>query len=233
MARKTTVITVLPRKEIGTSSSRRARRSGKIPCVIYGAAKEARQFFVEENKWKEIPVADVHLVELDSPEGKINALIKDVQYDYLKGATLHIDFQEVRMDQMIEAEVPVHGIGTPIGLSQGGFLEQVLHTITIEALPANIPSAIEVDISGLELEKSIRVAELKMPEGVKAVTDENQTVFHILLPKAEEEEVASTAATGEGEAMAEPELVGGKGKAEDEGEAESQNTAAEKSKEKK
>lgn len=236
MARKTTIIEVMPRNETGTSNSRRARSKGKIPCIVYGAGKEPRKFFVDEDKWKEIPVSDVHLVELNSPEGKINALIKDIQFDYLKGVTLHVDFQEVRMDQLIKADVPVHGIGTPIGLSQGGFLEQVLHQITIEALPANIPSAIEVDISGLEIEKAIHVSELKMPEGVRAITDGNQTVFHVLMPKAEEE--IATAAATEGEAAAataEPELVGGKGKAaEEEGEEEaSKDTQKEKSKEKK
>ncbi len=218
MARKTTVIAIQDRAGTGKAKSRRARRQGKIPCVIYGAGKENRNFSVEESIWSEIPVADIHLVELDSPAGKINALIKDIQFDYLKGKTVHIDFQEVRMDEFIEAEVPIHGLGTPVGLSQGGFLEQVLHSVRIQSLPANIPSFIEVDISGLEIEKAIHVSELKMPEGVKPITPANQTVFHVLLPKAEEE-VAPAEGAVEGEAAAvEPELVGGKGK-EEEGEA--------------
>jgi len=233
MALKSTVIKVFPRSELGTSASRKARRAGKIPCVVYGAGKEARQFYVEYKEWKEIPIADVHLVELDAPEGKINALIKDVQFDYLRGATVHVDFQEVRMDQLIETEVPVHGIGTPIGLSQGGFLEQVLHYIKIESLPANIPAAIEVDISGLELEKAIHVSEIKLPEGVRAVTDGHQVVFHVLVPKAEEEVASTPAAEGEA-ATVEPELVGGKGKEKEEEEltntdADSTKTVKEKS----
>ncbi|HOK05194.1 MAG TPA: 50S ribosomal protein L25 [Victivallales bacterium] len=233
MALKSTVIKVLSRSELGTSASRKARRAGKIPCVVYSAGKESKQFYVEDKVWKEIPVSDVHLVELDAPEGKINALVKDVQFDYLRNSTLHIDFQEVRMDQLIEAKVPVHGVGTPIGLSQGGFLEQVLHYITIEALPANIPAAIEVDISGLELDKAIHVSEIKMPEGVKAVTDAHQVVFHVLVPKAEEE-IAPAATEGEAAAAAEPELVGGKGKTEEQdAEADSAKTTKESSKEKK
>ncbi len=232
MARKTTVIAIQDRADTGKAKSRRARRQGKIPCVIYGAGKESRNFFVEESVWSEIPVADVHLVELDSASGKINALIKDVQFDYLKGKTVHIDFQEVRMDELVEAEVPVHGLGTPVGLSQGGFLEQVLHSIRIQSLPANIPSFIEVDISGLELEKAVHVSELKMPEGVKPITPANQTVFHVLLPKAEEE-VAPAEGAVEGEAAAvEPELVGGKGKAEEEGEGEAAEGAPADAKEK-
>ncbi|HPN83905.1 MAG TPA: 50S ribosomal protein L25 [Victivallales bacterium] len=235
MAMKKTVIAIKDRAESGKSNSRRARREGKIPCVIYGRGKESKSYYVDEKVWKEIPVSDVHLVELDSSSGKINALIKDVQFDYLKGKTLHVDFQEVRMDEVVWAEVPIHGIGTPIGISQGGFLEQVLHKLEVETLPANIPAFIEVEIANLELEKAIHVSEMKLPEGVKAITPANQTVFHVLAPKAEEE-VAPAEGVVEGEAAAvEPELVGGKGKAEEEGEVaegEEKPKAKEKEKEK-
>ncbi len=234
---KKMVIAIQDRSEAGKSKSRRARREGKIPCVIYGKGKETKSYYVEEKIWKNIPVADVHLVELEASSGKINALIKDVQFDYLKGKTVHVDFQEVRMDELIDSEVAIHSTGVPVGISQGGFLDQVLHYLKIQSLPNNIPAFIEVDVTGLEMEKAIHVGELKMPEGVKALTPTNQTVFHVLAPKVEEEvaPVAGAAVAGEA-AEGEPELVGGKGKAEEEGEEagdENKNKAKGKEKEKK
>jgi large subunit ribosomal protein L25 len=207
------------RDKLGKSESRRFRRSGKIPCVIYGHGEKARPCYVEKKDWEEIPVSDVHIVELSSLSGTVNALIKDIQFDYLKDETLHIDFQEVRMDELVVVKVPIHGKGVPMGVSKGGFLEQVLHELELECLPKDIPSFIEVDISGLDLEKSINIGGLPMPEGVKATAPTTTIVFHVLVPKAEEE-VAATPAEGEAAAGAEPELVGGKGKEEEEGETE-------------
>jgi large subunit ribosomal protein L25 len=218
MGAKKIILKLQDRAEFGTSHSRRARRAGKIPCVLYGHGQEAKTYYIEEMIWKGISIADAHLVELNSSAGATNALIKDVQFDYLKGKTVHIDFQEVRMDELITANVPIHGKGTPVGLSQGGFLEQVLHEIEVECLPNDIPSFIEVDINGIELEKSMHVSDLILPEKVKAITPANQTVFHVLAPKVEEV-AATTTAAAEGEVAAgDPEVVGGKGKEEEEGE---------------
>lgn len=209
MGSKSIVLKVHERKDTGKGNARRARRSGKIPCVIYGHGQQAKNMYVEENDWKNIPVKDIHIVELNFSEGAINALIKDIQFDYLKGSTVHIDFQEIAMDELVKAEVPIHAKGIPVGISQGGFLEQVMHEIEVESLPGDIPSFIEVDISALELDQSLHVRDLSTPEGVKFISPANLTVFHVLIPKVEEEPVAGAVEGAEGVegAPAEPEVI--------------------------
>jgi len=194
---------------------------------LYGHGKKATSLLLVENEWKKIiQHGNVHIVELKSEKGSpVNALVKDIQFDYLNGKTLHIDFLEVKMDEVITTSIDVIGHGTPIGITQGGVLEQLVHKLEIKCLPKDIPEKIEVEISGIELDKAIYVKELKLPEGVTAVPSPDSIVFHVIRLRIEEE-VKPEAAEGEvvegaeGAAPAEPEIVGAKGKKLEEGEVE-------------
>src|SRR5581483_4086 len=138
----------------------------------------------------------------------------------IKGGLLHIDVQRIAMDQKLRLEVPIVLKGEAAGVKQqGGILEQVLREIEVECLPGDIPTAIEVDVSDLVFGKILRVADLPHNEKVKFLTDENQSVAHIVSVK---EEVAATpeAAAAEAAAPAEPEVIKkGKQETEEEGAA--------------
>jgi len=224
MAKKSVILNVQERTETGTGASRRSRRKGLIPAVVYSQGGESKYFSISELEWISLSKkGDIHIVALNTSSGSsINALVKEIQHDYLKGVTIHIDFQEVRMDEEIETSVTVHSRGIPIGISQGGVLEQLLHEINVSCLPGDIPESIEVDVTGLELDKAILVKDLPMPEKVKVLNQPNSVVFHVIVLRVEAEPVpAEGAVVAEGAATgAEPELVGGKGSKEEDAEEE-------------
>ncbi len=236
MSTKEAVLNVKERKDFGSANSRRFRREGAIPVVVYSHGSDAKSFCIPQLQWDTLlRKGDVHLVKLKADQGQeYNALIKDVQHDYLSGTTLHIDFLEVKMDEVITAKVPVYPKGVAIGTSHDGVLEQVMHEIEVKCLPANIPSSIEVDVTNLDIDQAIFMKDIVLPEKVSPATPLNQVVFHVIRLRVEAEPTpAAEGVPGEvpaGEAApVEPELVGGKGKEKEPGEEDEQ---AEKGKDK-
>ncbi len=189
MAKEKHLIPVVVRETVGTAASRRARRQGMVPAVVYGHGAEPKSFLITVKDWDHIAKQDVQIVQLKPNKGaELNVLIKDVQYDYLKSMTEHIDFLEVKMDEIITASIPIHTVGTPIGITQGGTLEHMLHEIEVECTPITLPEFIEVNIDAIELNGEINIEDLKLPEGVTATGDPKQTVLHVILPRVAEEE---------------------------------------------
>jgi len=188
MAKEKHLIQVVNREELGSAASRRARKEGMVPAVVYGHGAEPKSFLITVKDWDIIAKQDVQIVQLKPAKGaEINVLIKDIQYDYLKNRTDHIDFLEVKMDEAITASIPVHTIGTPIGLTQGGTLEHMLHEVEVNCTPLTLPEFIELNIEKLELNAEINVGDLVLPEGVTPAGDLNQTVLHIILPRVSED----------------------------------------------
>jgi large subunit ribosomal protein L25 len=223
MSKKKSVLSVVERTDSGSGASRKARREGRIPGIIYGHGVKSKSFLIPEGEWLKLAKhGNIHLVELKPENGDVmNAIVKEVQFDYLSGKTLHIDFLEVKMDQLITTSVDVIGHGTPVGIIQGGVLEQILHKIEVRCLPKDIPEIIDIEISGIELEKAIYVKDIQLPEGVTASNPPDSVVFHVIKLRIEEEAVATPAegAVAEGaEGAVEPELVATKGKKLEEGE---------------
>lgn len=192
------VIKVSERTGVGSSHSRRARREGKVPVVLYGLKKEPKYFLVEEKELEQILNKDINVVKLTTGKSEVNALIKDVQYNYLAGHTTHIDFQEIDMDKVIVAKVAVHPHGTAVGLSAGGVLDQFVHEIEVSCLPSNLPESISVDVSGMDLGDTLHISDVKMPANVEAAGDLATALFHVGLPKVKVE--AETTATETAEA---------------------------------
>ena len=189
MSKEKHVIKVTERTEFGTASSRRARKANLVPAIVYGHGADPRGFLINTKEWEAIAKQDVQIVQLKSENGKeINVFIKDVQYDYLAGTTTHIDFLEVKMDEVIHASVPIHAVGTPVGLSQGGILEYLLHEIEVSCTPLTIPESIEVDIHELALHDAVTIGSLQMPEGVTALGEPDQTILHVAEQRVESEE---------------------------------------------
>ena len=225
MAKQKHVLNVVTRSELGKGAVNRLRKAGHIPAVVYSRGAAGKTIYFAAAEWEALQKFELNLIALKEGDNEILALIKDVQNDFLRGKTSHVDFLEVRRDQVIKATVALHaGHTAPAGIAQGGLLEQFVHEIEVECLPDALPEAVEVDVSKLELDQALHVADLVLPDGVKAVSDGDIVVFHVVDPSKIEEDVPAPAAPAEGEA-AEPELVGAKEKAEKAAAAEAEKAA--------
>ena len=202
------------------------RREGKVPAVIYGHGRDPQPLTIAG-------VDLTRLLEKISPESTIvdvtiggqstKALIREIQRHPIKQGILHVDFQEIHAGEKLRLEVPVHLVGTAEGVrNQGGILDQVLRTVEIEVLPADIPERVELDVSALVIGKSLHVSDLKIPNAV-IMNDPELTIATVVAPRAEEEVAPAAAAAVEGAeaatAVAEPEVIK-KGKIEEEEPAE-------------
>ena len=204
------------RNERGSRAARRLRREGLVPGVVYGKGEEATSFTVEDREFRRLlrEGAAVNVVELTvGGESAIPTLLKDLQRDPIRGDLIHIDLQEVDLTATIDTSVPIITIGSPVGVKEGGILDQTLREIVIRALPTDIPEHIEIDVTALDVGDSITVADLTPPAGVEIVDDPEASVASIVLPRAAvEEEPAEGEELEEGEEPAE-----GEGGAEDGG----------------
>jgi len=199
-------LAVESRSDLGTAASRRARKAGKIPAVMYSRGAETAPLFVSTKEWDALSRHDFNLLTLLNGKKKTAAVVKEVQHNYLKAYVVHIDFQEVKMDEKITASIPVRpGYGEAVGVSQGGNFEQAIHEIEVNCLPGDLPEYFEADITALEIGDALHVGEIALPENVELITDSKLVIFHVAKPVAEEvveveEEGAEGAEGAEGEA---------------------------------
>lgn len=202
MSREKHVLNVMEREDSGTSASRKARREGKVPAIMYGHGATPRRFLLDEKEWDIVSRHEVQIVELKSSSKEtMNALVKDVQYDYLRGTTVHVDFLEVKMDEVIHAFVPIHSHGTPSGISKGGVLEYLMHEVEVSCTPLTLPESLDIDVSMLEIDDAIHVGDLVFPEGVTPIPEADHTVLHVILPRIQEEAAPEEGEAVEGEAV--------------------------------
>lgn len=170
------------------------RRQGKIPAVFYGNGKESTPIMVDAPVFKKVyeEAGESTIISLETPKGKLEALIHDVALDPVIGNPIHIDFYIVAKDQKLQVDVPIEFIGSAPAEKLGGIVMKVMHEIRIEALPAKLPSHITVDLSQLvDMESSITVADLSLGEGVRALVPLTETVAGVTVPHEEEEVVAA------------------------------------------
>jgi large subunit ribosomal protein L25 len=197
------------------NAARRVRVEGKIPAVVYGAGKDSVAVSVDPRIITKILHSDSGhntIFDLDvTGAGTVKAMIVDWQNEPLKGHLLHIDLKRIAMDKAMRVSVPVQLIGIPTGVkTQGGILDHVLREVEIECLPGDIPSHLDVDVTGLEINQAIHVSDLPHMGSIKYISDEGLTVAHVTAVR--EEPVAEAAEVAAGTA-AEPE-VAKKGKGE-------------------
>jgi len=220
---ETNILETQPRTPGTKNDARRVRRSGKIPAVLYGAGKDVAPLSVDPRQVLRIlHSASGHntIFELSLNEGeRTKAMIVDWQFEPIKGKLLHIDLKRIAMDQKLTVMVPIVLKGEAAGVKQqGGILEQVLREIEIECLPGNIPALIEADVTELVFGKVLRVADLPHSDKFKVLTDENQSVAHIISVKEEAAPAPEAVAAEAAAVPAEPEVIK-KGKQEAEEEA--------------
>jgi len=205
MSSKRATLTATPRTEFGTRTSRRLRRDGKVPGVVYSDGKEAATFQVESRDARVILGEGHALFDLQI-EGSdaVPVVVKEQQHHPVRGDLQHLDLQQVDLNQAIQAEVTVELTGEDVspGLKQGGVLEQVTREVTVEALPTEIPDSLTLDVSEMEINDTITLEALEAPEGVSLVADDFAEVTLVTLspPRVEAEP--------ETDLEAEPEVVG-------------------------
>jgi large subunit ribosomal protein L25 len=186
---------VKARESAGSADSRRLRAAGMIPGVLYGGGKKAHPFAVDERELRRVLTGDHGLhaildVVFDGQKTAHHAVLKEYQLDPVRPRLLHIDLHEVRLDQRIQAQVAVEPAGESPGVKEGGVLTLVLREVNVEALPMEVPDRFELDISGLFIGDSLRVSDLRAPEGVTILDDPEAVVLNVTPPtKIEEPEV--------------------------------------------
>jgi len=209
MAQSSIELKATARPRAGKGAARQARREGKVPAVIYGDGQPPETIALDYNElWKQVLkghfTSTVFEVEV---EGKKNRVIpRDLQVDPVKDQPIHVDFLRIGKDGRIRVEVPVRFVNDALspGLKRGGVLNIVRHDIEVTCPYDRVPAFFEVDLTGLEIGRSVHISAIKLPEGVApTIKDRDFTVATIAgAVKQEEEEVAAAAVPAEGAAAA-------------------------------
>ena len=198
------VLQVERRETRGTQSARQMRKEGKIPAVLYGHGEETMSLTVGTSAVETAIRHGAHLVELAGAV-KQSALIRELQWNTWGTEVLHVDFTRVRADEMVEVTVAVELRGEAPGVKEGGVVEHLIHEIELECKATDIPEKIEVNINHLEVDQSITVADLKIPEGGKCHLNATEVVVHCVVPAEVPEEEEGVEAGSD-----EPEIIGGR-----------------------
>lgn len=203
------------RDMFGKNASRRFRRGGMIPAILYGES-EANVPLVLRKKdvimilKSETGENTIFRIAFDGAERDV--MIKDIQIDPTTDELLHADLIQIAMDKAIRVSVPVEIVGEAVGVkTEGGFVDFMSREIEIECLPRDIPERLTVDISGLHLHQSLKVGDIPPPPGVKILSEPTAVVVLIQVPheekvEAKPEEEAAVAAEA-APAPAEPEVI--------------------------
>ena len=215
-------LTAEPRTPGNKKAAKALRRDGKVPAVIYGHGRDPQPLAiagVELGKLLETIAPESTIVDVAIGSHTTKALIREIQRHPIKQGILHVDFQEIHAGEKLRLEVPVHLVGTAEGVrNQGGILDQVLRSVEIEVLPADIPARVELDVSALVIGKSLHVYDLNIPNAT-ILNDKDLTIATVVAPRAEEEVAPAAAVAVEGAeaatAVAEPEVIK-KGKTDEE-----------------
>ncbi|MCH7225995.1 50S ribosomal protein L25 [Haloferula sp. A504] len=185
MAKKHTLKAEL-RARTGSGLLKQMRREGWLPSVLYGKDSENKNLKVDAKTFRELlgdSESENILINLAIEGGASDlAFLQDIQYDPLTGEALHADFLAVNEKTELNASVPVHLIGNPVGVKAGGILEQGLHTLDVTCLATNLPESLEFDISALDEGDSLHIGDVEFPAGVKPNYDAEVVIAHIGRP---------------------------------------------------
>lgn len=199
------VLTAEIREGVGKEKAKKLRAKGLIPAIFYGPRSQTIPLVIDSKELAKVLQTEAGenvLIDLDIRKGAQSdrkvVMLKDIQIDSLRSITLHTDFFEVAMDEMVTVEVPVHLVGKPEGTKMGGILDQIRRVIQIQCFPGDIPKSIDIDVSSLNIGDSIHVQDIQV-EKAKIISDTNFTIATVLPPVVEEkvvEAVAPEAAEG-------------------------------------
>ncbi len=197
-----------PRTDVGKGPNRRLRASARVPGVVYGGKKETVALSLDPKALIAIirshgGVNTIFELGVKGAKGRENVMIREYQLDPVEHRLLHADLVRVAMDKELTLDVNIELTGTAVGVKvSGGMMDFVTRAVEVSCLPKDIPETIVADVTHLELGQYLRASELKLPSGVKLISDPNVVIAHCVAPKAEEEEKPAEAAAAEGAAAA-------------------------------
>jgi large subunit ribosomal protein L25 len=207
---KSVPLNAFARSQAGRPEVKKLRSSGRVPATIYGRESKPQNLELITEDLEDLihhSLSENILVDLAVDQAKHLALVQEVQHHPLSGKVLHVDFHEVSATEKVTVMVPVESVGEAVGVKTGGgVLEHVLFKLKVRALPKDLPEQILVDVSALEVGKSIHVGEIKAVEGVEILGNKQTPVISVALPKTEVEETAE-AAEGAAPAAGEVEMI--------------------------
>lgn len=198
------VIKAQLRTKEGKSSTKKVRKEGNIPSILYGMKEQTVPLKMDAKTFAKMlshlegkhPIVKLEIegdAHLDSP-----AIIKEIQRDPVNNSIIHVDFLKIRLDQKIHTSVPVVLVGQSEGVKMGGVLDHQLRELEIECLALQVPAHIEIDVTNLTLGHSIHVVDITPPEGVKILTDPDRVVVSIHVPRTLEAKAATEEEKAEG-----------------------------------
>lgn len=187
------------RDDQGKGASRRLRRAGRVPAVVYGGGRPARAVALDQNAVKKALDQEAFyssVIQIRVGERQQPVILKDVQRHPAKGFALHLDFQRIVADEKIRMNVPVHLKGEKEALgvrTGGGLVSHLMNEVEVSCLPGNLPEFLELDISALEVDDSLHLSDIPLPEGVEIIQlqygeDHDQPVVAIVRPRKEKAE---------------------------------------------
>lgn len=209
-------------REVGKKAVGRVRSAGNVPCVLYGRRTDPVAFQILETELNQlIYTTEAHVVEIRLDGKKFNCIMKDADLHPVTDRAIHADFQVLEEGEMVNLTIPIQLHGTPIGQKEGGDTQVVLHEVEVRCLPSNIPSHIDLDISGLNIGDAIHIADL-VTEGLELLGQPTQTVVTVVPPRLleEEEEEEEVVLDEHGEIVDPEDIEGEEGEAEGEEEEE-------------
>ena len=203
---KSVPLKAYPRTQSRRNGARKLRAAGRVPAVIYGQQAKAQNVEVSAKEFGDLihhAASENLLVDLSvesDARAKRLALVQEIQHHPLDGDVLHVDFHEVTENEKVVIMVPLETSGEAAGVkNSGGVLEHVVFKVKVRALPKDLPEQLIVDVTNLELGKSIHLGDIQPPAGVEILGDKHISVISVAMPRTEEEEAAATA---EGETAA-------------------------------
>jgi large subunit ribosomal protein L25 len=193
----------------GKGDNRKLRQTGYIPAVIYGHGEQTRSVAVNAHEF-ELLAARVHVentvidLNVEGEKKPIRALVREVQTHPGRGSIVHVDFYQIHAGERVNIQVPINFVGTAVGVRNGGILQHTMDELDVEVSADNIPEAIDVDVTNLEIGDSVHVSDLNIPDGIKVLDNADRSVCSVTPPQAG---IAEAPAATEAAAPSEPEVI--------------------------
>ncbi|MDT3376430.1 50S ribosomal protein L25/general stress protein Ctc [Labrys portucalensis] len=198
-------ISATARTQVGKGAARAVRREGKVPAVIYGAGKPPVSIALDAKEANKLVYAGHFLTtvfEIEVDGSKTRAIPRDYALDPVKDTVEHVDFLRVDAGSRLRVDVPVHAVNaaTSVGVKRGGAVNIVTHSLSVLAPADKIPDSIDVDVAALDINDSVHVSQIKLPEGVSYAGQDDATLVSIVPPVGEEAAPAAEVAAEPAEA---------------------------------
>ena len=199
------------RKGSGKGVSRKLRASGSIPAVLYGSGSDSTSLSIRSAELVDLLRAEKGeagfiklIIQGEGQNLEKLSMIKELQTNPVTHTLIHADFYEIRMDRKLTMDVPLHLIGQPIGVEMGGEIHQFKRDLKVSCLPSAMPKFVELDISALDIGNTLRVADVKLAQGVEILDSDDAQIISVVAKRAIEEEKPVEEAEA---APAEPEVI--------------------------